>query len=87
MRGRAYLAALQFPQAEAEFRKVIDHPTVEPLSANHVLAYLGLARALALEGNTGGSCTEYQQFFTMWKNADSELPVLRLARLEYAKLP
>ncbi len=86
LRGRAYLAAKQFPQAEAEFRKIIAHPGLEPLSANHALAHLGLARALSLEGNVAGGRAEYESFFTSWKAADADVPVLLAAKSEYAKL-
>jgi len=87
MRGRAYLAARQFARAEAEFRKIVDHPTVEPLSANVTLAHLGLARARALAGNLAGAGEEYERFFAMWKEAEPDVPALREARAEYAKLP
>jgi predicted Zn-dependent protease len=87
LRGRAFLAARQPSQAIAEFRKVLDHPTVEPLSANHTLAHLGLARALALAGDILASRAEYQEFFALWKEADADLPVLRLAHNEYTGLP
>ena len=59
MRGRAYFAAGRIAEAEAEYRKILSHAAVEPLSENLPLAHLGLARALALEGNTAGSRAEY----------------------------
>ncbi len=86
MRGRAYLAANQFSLAEAEFRKVIDHPTTGIVSANIALAHLGIARARALEGNPAGSRDEYEKFFTLWKDAEPDVPVLRQAKSEYAGL-
>jgi len=87
MRGRAYLAAKQFDRAEAEFRKVIDHPTTGIVSANIALAHLGVARARAMEGDVAGSRAEYEKFFAVWKDAEPDVPVLRQARSEYAKLP
>jgi tetratricopeptide (TPR) repeat protein len=88
MRGRAYTAAGQYALAEAEFRKVIDQPTatLEPLMANLALAHLGLTRALALEGNVAVSRQEYEKVFDLWKDAEPDLPALRLAKAEYAAL-
>jgi tetratricopeptide (TPR) repeat protein len=88
MRGRAYSAAGQYALAEAEFRKIIDQPTatLEPLMANLPLAHLGLARALALEGNVAVSRKEYEKVFDLWKDAEPDLPALRLAKAEYASL-
>ena len=50
------------------------------------LAHLGLARAYALSGDTAKSRTAYQDFFALWKNADPDIPVLKEAKAEYAKL-
>lgn len=86
MRARAFLAARQFALAEAEFRKVIDHRTAGVLSANGALAHLGIARARALAGNLAGSREAYEQFFAIWKDAEPDVPVLRQAKEEYAKL-
>jgi eukaryotic-like serine/threonine-protein kinase len=86
MRGRAYLAARQFAQAEAEFRKIVDHPTVDPLSANVTLAHLGLARARTLAGDAAGGREEYEKFLALWKDAEPDVQVLREARAEYMKL-
>ncbi len=86
MRGRAYLAAKQFDLAETEFRKVIDHPTAGIVSAQVALAHLGVARARALARNVMGSREEYEKFFALWKDAEPDVPVLRQAKSEYAKL-
>ena len=86
MRARAFLAAKQFDLAEAEFRKVLDHRTSGIPSSNAALAHLGIARARALAGNLAGSREEYQEFFTVWKDAEPDVPVLRQAKAEYAKL-
>ena len=87
MRGRAYLAAKQPVQAEAEFRKIISHPTAGVVSANIALAHLGVARARALQGDVAGSRGEYEQLFALWKDAEPDVPVLRQAKSEYARLP
>ena len=86
VRARALLAARQFDLAEAEFRKIIDHPTAGVPSANVALAHLGIARARALRGNRAGSRQEYEEFFAIWKDAEPDVPVLRQAKAEYAKL-
>ena len=86
MRGRAYLAARQPSLAAIEFHKIIDHPTIEPLSHELPLAHLGLARADALLGDLAGSRAEYERVFALWKDADPDLPVLKDAHLEYARL-
>jgi tetratricopeptide (TPR) repeat protein len=86
MRARAFLAAQQFDLAEAEFRKVLDHRTAGIPTANVALSHLGIARARALGGNLAGSRKEYEEFFALWKDAEPDVPVLRQAKAEYAKL-
>jgi serine/threonine protein kinase/Tfp pilus assembly protein PilF len=86
VRGEAYLAAHQGSQAAAEFQKVLDHRGVvvnEPIGA---LARLGLARAHVLTGDTVKARAAYQEFLTLWKDADPEIPVLRQAKAELARL-
>ena len=86
VRGEAYLAAHQGSEAAAEFQKILDHPGVvvnEPIGA---LAHLQIGRAYALQGDTAKARAAYQDFLTLWKEADSELPVLIAAKAEYAKL-
>jgi DNA-binding winged helix-turn-helix (wHTH) protein len=85
LRGQAFLAARQGPAAAAEFQKILDHPLVEnePIGA---LAHLELGRAYALSGDKEKARYAYQDFLTLWKNADPDIPVLRQARAEYAKL-
>jgi eukaryotic-like serine/threonine-protein kinase len=91
LRGQSYLdlAAVGRENAQhaaAEFQKILDHPGVIvnfPLSA---LSHLGLARARSLSGDTTGARNAYQDFFALWKNADPDLPTLKQAKAEYAKL-
>jgi hypothetical protein len=86
LRGEAYLAAHQGSAAAVEFQKILDHPGVvqnEPIGA---LAHLGLARAYALSGGTPKSKSAYQDFFALWKDADLDIPILKEAKAEYAKL-
>ncbi|MFZ0800488.1 MAG: protein kinase [Terriglobales bacterium] len=86
LRGEAYLAAHQGGAAADEFQKILDHPGVvtnEPIGA---LAHLGLGRAYALSGDTAKAKTGYQDFLALWKDADPDIPILKQAKAEYAKL-
>jgi len=86
LRGEAYLGAGNGGLAAAEFQKIFDHPGVIvnfPLSA---LSHLGLGRARALAGDTAGARTAYQDFFALWRDADPDIPILKEAKTEYAKL-
>jgi eukaryotic-like serine/threonine-protein kinase len=86
IRGAAYLKLGQGSAAAAEFQKIVDHPSViqnDPIAA---LAHLGLARAYALSGDTTKARTAYQDFLGLWNNADPDIPILKEAKAEYAKL-
>jgi hypothetical protein len=86
-RGQAYLAARSGVAAAGEFQKILDHSGVvgnEPIGA---LAHLGLGRAYALSGDSAKAKTAYQDFFALWKTADPDVPILKEAKAEYAKLP
>jgi len=85
MRARAYLADHQPEPAEREFHVLIDRPYESAISPNMPLAHLGLARALQQQGNPSAARQEYETFFTLWKDADPTLPILKQARMEYAK--
>jgi len=86
VRGLAQLAAGHGPQAAAEFQKIIDHPGVWPSSPVHSLAHLGLARAYSLAGDKAKARIAYQDFLALWKDADPDVPVLKQAKAEYARL-
>jgi serine/threonine protein kinase/Tfp pilus assembly protein PilF len=86
LRGEAYLAAKQSTEAAAEFQKILDHPGVvlsEPIGA---LAHLQVGRAYAMQGDTAKAKAAYQDFLTLWKDADPDIPVFIAAKAEYAKL-
>ncbi len=86
LRGQAYLGLENGERAAAEFQKILKNPGVIvnfPLSA---LSHIGLGRARALSRDAAGARTAYQDFFALWKDADSEIPILKQARAEYAKL-
>ena len=87
LRGQAYLAAKNGAAAAAEFQKILDHASIvgnEPIGA---LAHLGLGRAYALSGDLAKAKSAYQDFFALWKDADPDVPILKEAKTEYAKLP
>ena len=86
LRGRAYLALRQPDLAAAEFRKILDHPGVEPLSHHLPLAHLGLARAYAMRGDIPSSRAEYQKLLDFWKDADPGMPAKDQAVREFAAL-
>ena len=86
LRGQAYLRMRAGKEAATEFQKILDHWGVAPLSPLHALAHLQLARAYALSGDAAKARTQYQDFFTLWKDADPDIPVLKEAKSEYAKL-
>jgi len=86
LRGEAYLAQGEGAAARAEFQKFLDHRGLVwncPLAS---LAHLGLARAYALQGDTAKARATYQDFFALWKDADSDISILKHAKVEYAKL-
>lgn len=86
VRGEAYLATHQGSKAAAEFQKILDHRGIvvnEPIGA---LAHLGLARASVLQGDTAKDKAAYQDFLTLWKDADPDIPIVIAAKAEYAKL-
>jgi tetratricopeptide (TPR) repeat protein/predicted Ser/Thr protein kinase len=86
VRGEAYLAAHQGREAAAEFQKILDRRGIvvnEPIGA---LAHLQLGRAYAIQGDTAKAKAAYQDFLTLWKDADPDIPILIAAKAEYAKL-
>jgi eukaryotic-like serine/threonine-protein kinase len=85
-RGQAYLKLGQGGAAVAEFQKIVDHPGVTVSDPVGPLAHLGLARAYALSGDTQKARTAYQDFLALWKDADPDVPILKQAKAEYAKL-
>jgi eukaryotic-like serine/threonine-protein kinase len=86
VRGEAYLAAHQGSEAATEFQKILDHRGIvlnEPIGA---LAHLQIGRAYAMQGDTAKAKAAYQDFLTLWKDADPDIPILKEAKAEYAKL-
>ncbi|MGC2703739.1 MAG: hypothetical protein WA361_04470, partial [Candidatus Acidiferrales bacterium] len=85
-RAHAFLALHKSSEAAAEFQKIVDHPGVVVNAITGALAKLGLARAYALQGDQAKARVAYQDFFALWKDADSKIPILIQAKSEYAKL-
>jgi eukaryotic-like serine/threonine-protein kinase len=95
-RGEAYLAAGQGSSAAAEFQKILDHNGIVGNCWTGALAHLGLARANALQARTSQGAdadaarvralAAYKDFLTLWKDADPDIPILKQAKAEYAKL-
>jgi len=79
------LNAQQGSAAAAEFQKILDHRGLLWNCATGALARLGLARAYALQGDTAKTRAEYQDFLMLWKDADSNIPIFKQAKAEYAK--
>jgi eukaryotic-like serine/threonine-protein kinase len=86
VRGEAYLAARQGSMATAEFQKILEHRGIVCSSPIGALAHLQLGRAYAMQGDTAKAEAAYQDFLTLWKDADADIIVLKQAKAEYAKL-
>jgi TolA-binding protein len=86
VRGLAYLDAHQGAQAAVEFQKILDHRGIVVTDAIGALAHLQLGRALALSGDKANAKAAYQDFLTLWKDADQDIPILKQAKAENAKL-
>ena len=86
VRGEAYLAAGQVSEAVAEFQKILDHRGIVAADPIGALARLQLGKAYALLGDKSKASDAYQDFLTLWKDADPDIPILKQAKTEYAKL-
>jgi eukaryotic-like serine/threonine-protein kinase len=85
LRGEAYLASGQ-EGATGEFQKILDHSGLVSNCITGALAHLELGRAYAQAGDKAKAQAAYQDFLTLWKEADSDIPVLKQAKAEFAKL-
>ena len=86
IRGMAYLQVSDGRSAAAEFQKVVDHPAIVGRSVTGALAYLQLGRAQAMMGDKVAARKSYQDFLTLWKDADSDIPIYKQAKAEYFRL-
>ncbi len=86
LRGEVFLKTGRGKDAATEFQKILNNPGIMDNFVLGALAHLGLARAYALAGDTAQARTAYQDFFALWKDADPDIPILKQAKAEYAKL-
>ena len=86
VRGQAYLLARNGTAAAAEFQKVLDHKGIVGNFVTGALAHLEIGRAYAMSGDTVKAKVAYKDFLTLWKDADPDIPILKEAKAEYAKL-
>jgi ATP/maltotriose-dependent transcriptional regulator MalT len=87
IRGEAYLAQKQgSAAAAAEFQKILDHRGLVWNCSTGAYAHLGLARAYVLSGDTAKAKSAYNDFLTLWKDADPDIPILRQAKSESSVL-
>ena len=86
LRGLAYLQSGNGQQAAGEFRKILDHPGILESDIRGALARLQLGRAQAMTGDKAAARKSYQDFLSLWKDADPDIPILKQAKAEFAKL-
>jgi tetratricopeptide (TPR) repeat protein len=86
MRGLAYLQMGEASLARTEFQKLLNHPGLVEANVIGALSRLQLARAVRLSGDTAAARKAYEDFLTLWKDADADIPIYRQAKAEYARL-
>ena len=86
LRGLAYLQLGQGREAAAEFQKMVDHPGILQDLITAPLSHLQLGRAQAMMGDKVAARKSYQDFLTIWKDADPDIPIYKQAKAEYARL-
>jgi predicted Zn-dependent protease len=86
VRAEAWLKARRPDFAVPEYQKILSNQGIEPLSPLYPMAHLGMARAYSRQNKIAESRAEYERFFAQWKEADSDVPLLSEARVEFARL-
>jgi len=86
VRGEAYLMAHRGQEGAAEFQKIMEHRGIVVNEPYGAVARLELGRAYTLQGNTSKARGAYEDFLALWKDADPDIPILKQAKIEYAKL-
>jgi hypothetical protein len=86
IRGLAYLQLRQGPLAAVEFQKLLDHPGIVGRDVTSPLVRLQLGRAYAIMDDQVAARKWYEEFLTIWKDADPDIPILKQAKAEYAEL-
>lgn len=86
VRGEALIAARRYAEAAAEFQKILDHRGIVAIDPIGALAHLQLGRVFVLSGDRTKAKAAYEAFLALWKDADADIPILKSARAEYARL-
>ena len=86
LRGEAYLQARRGQEAAGEFQKIISHRGIALNNEIGAVAHVGLARAYTIQGDNTKAKAAYEDFFSLWKNADPDIPILKQSKSEYASL-
>ena len=86
VRGEALVAEHRYVEAGAEFQKILDHRGIVGLDPIGALAHWQLGRAFSLSGEKSKAKAAYEAFFALWKDADPDIPILKSAKVGYAKL-
>ena len=86
VRGEALMAAKRYAEAAAEFQKILDHRGIVGVDPIGALAHIQLGRVFALSGDRTRAKAAYEAFLALWKDADADIPILKSARAEYARL-
>lgn len=86
IRGLAYLHMKEGNLAAGEFQKLIDHPGIVGDYVTGAIAHLQLGRAQAMTGDYAAAREAYEEFLTLWRDADPDLPIYKEAKVEYAAL-
>ena len=86
VRGEALVAAHRYAEAAAEFQKILDHRGIVGTDPIGALAHLQLGRVFALSGDKTKAKAAYEAFLALWKDADPDVPILKSAKAEYARL-
>ena len=86
VRGKALIAAERYGEAAAEFQKIVEHRGLVGADPIGALAHLQLGRVFALSGDKAKAKAAYETFLGLWKDADADLPILKSAKAEYARL-
>ena len=86
VRGQALMTLRRYADATAEFQKILDHRGIVGLDPIGALAHLQLGRVLALSGDKAKAKAAYAAFLTLWRDADADIPILKSAKTEYARL-
>jgi hypothetical protein len=86
VRGQAHILLHQGKEASVELHKLLDHRGIVLNSPLVALVHYQIGRASLVEGDAAGARKAYQDFFALWKDADPDIPILKQAKAEYAKL-